>query len=78
MPTVDIVDGVKINLYNGDHRPPHVHALYNEFEVLLVIETAKVYAGSLPGKQMKKAIKWLEENNNWALQVFYELNPTLL
>ena len=37
MPTIDIFNGIKICVYNGDHRPPHIHAQYNEFEVLIQI-----------------------------------------
>jgi hypothetical protein len=54
MPTFDKVDGVKINVNNGDHRPPHIHAIYNEYEVLIIIETGEIYAGDLPNKQLKK------------------------
>jgi len=77
MPTIDVVDGVKINIYNGDHRPPHIHAVYNEFEVLITIEKAQVYAGDMPYKQLKKVFEWLSGNSKWALSVFYEFNPTL-
>ena len=54
MPTIDKIDGIKINIYNGEHRPPHLHACYNEFEVLLEIESSNIYAGDLPNKQLKK------------------------
>jgi hypothetical protein len=77
MPTVDLIDGVKINIYNGDHRPPHVHVIYNEYEVLLVIQSQEVYSGDLPPKQLKKVLNWLAENADWALEVFYELNENL-
>lgn len=77
MPRIDQIDGVKINIYNGDHRPPHIHAIYNEFEVLIEIETMNIYAGELPARQLKKAFDWLAENGEWALEVFYELNPNL-
>lgn len=78
MPTIDIINGIKINVYNGEHRPPHIHAIYNEFEVLIIIENSKIYAGDLPNKQLKKAFDWLSGNSDWALEVFYELNPELL
>lgn len=77
MPTIDRIDGLKIIINNGEHRPPHVHAIYNEFEVLIIIETCQIYAGDLSTKQMKKALDWVAENQDWALSVFYELNPLL-
>jgi hypothetical protein len=77
MPTIDRFDGIKVNVYNGDHRPPDVHIIYNEYEALIVIETKQLYAGDLPTQQMKKALEWLSENRDWALEVFYQLNENL-
>jgi len=37
MPTVDRFNGIKVHIYNGEHRPPHKHAVYNEYEVLIDI-----------------------------------------
>jgi hypothetical protein len=42
MPTIDIIDGIKICIYNGEHRPPHFHASYNEYEVVLEIESGEI------------------------------------
>ena len=38
MPIVDRFNGIKVHIYNGEHRPPHIHAVYNEYEVLIDIE----------------------------------------
>lgn len=77
MPTIEHVDGVKIVIHNGEHRPPHIHAIYGEFEVLIEIETGKIYAGDLPTKQLKDAFDWVAGNKDLALSIFNELNPHL-
>ncbi|MBN2648705.1 MAG: DUF4160 domain-containing protein [Prolixibacteraceae bacterium] len=77
MPTIDNFNGIKIHIYNGEHRPPHIHADYNEFEILIEIERTIVYSGDLPNKQLKQVFDWLAGNADWALEVFYELNPEL-
>lgn len=77
MPKIDEIQGVTIHVYGGDHRPPHIHVKYNEFEVLLQIEDGEVYAGNLPTKQMKLAVAWLQEHSSWAITAFFELNPEL-
>ena len=77
MPTIDYIDGIKINVYNGEHRPPHIHATYNEYEVLIVIETGEIYAGDLPNKKLKLVNEWLIGNSDWAMEVFQQLNPHL-
>lgn len=77
MPTIDSFNGIKIHVYNGEHRPPHIHVDYNEFEILIGIERGVIYAGDLPVKQLKQVFDWLSGNSEWALEVFYELNPEL-
>lgn len=62
MPIVHLIDSIKILLYFDDHMPPHFHAQYNEYEVLIVIATLSVYSGSLPSKQLKKVMDWAGEN----------------
>jgi len=69
---------IKINVYNGEHRPPHIHAIYNEFEILILIENKDIYAGYLPNKQLKIVSDWLTVNSDWVLKVFFELNPNLI
>jgi hypothetical protein len=78
MPRIDSFNGIKIYMYNGDHRPPHIHASYNEFEVLIVIETVTIYAGHLPARKLKLVEDWVSSNTDWLINLFYELNPELL
>lgn len=77
MPTFDYFDGIKINIYNGDHLPPHIHEEYGDEEVLLKIETGAIYEGWLPAKQLKKCRKWLLDNKSDATLAFKTLNPHL-
>jgi hypothetical protein len=77
MPIIDSFKGIKIHAYNGEHRPPHIHVDYNEFEILIIIENGEIYAGELPSRQLKLVFDWLSGNSDWALEVFYELNPNL-
>lgn len=77
MPLIDSFQGIKIHVFNGNHRPPQIHASYNEFEVLIQIEGGAIYAGILPNKQLKLVLDWLSKNSDWALEVFHELNPNL-
>jgi hypothetical protein len=77
VPTIDLFDGISINIFYGEHLPPHIHALYNEFEALVEIRTLALYAGSFPKRQMRKVISWLQENGTEALKTFYMFNPKL-
>ena len=48
-----------------------------EYEVLLSIEAAKIYAGYLPRKKYNHAMDWLSIHRVKALVIFYELNIDL-
>lgn len=76
MPVIKILDSIKIYMYFFDHLPPHFHAIYNEYQVLIVIDTLKVYSGSLPNKQHKKVIAWASKNQDYLHQKWEEYNPS--
>jgi hypothetical protein len=42
MPTISMFYGILIQMFWGDHAPPHFHALYAEHEVLIDIHTLEV------------------------------------
>lgn len=77
MPLIDLINGFKIFIYNGEHRPAHIHARYNDFEVIITIEAQTVKGGHMPRKQLKLIVDWLNQNQDYARKVFYELNPRL-
>jgi hypothetical protein len=77
MPTIDAVDGIKMNVYSAEHLPPHFHAIHASDEALLVIADSSVYAGFLPAKELRKAREWLTKNKPSVLSVFHQLNPKL-
>jgi hypothetical protein len=70
MPTYFVIDGIKIDLYFDDHAPPHFHALFAEYEVLIAIKTLDVHQGSLPKKQLKKIIQWARKNQDLLLEIW--------
>jgi len=77
MPTIVIIDTIKIDIYMREHPPPHFHAIYAEYEELIEIETLKTYVGKLPKPQRKKVIGWAANNKDYLLKLFKQLNPRL-
>lgn len=77
MPTLKIIDSIKIDVYSREHPPPHFHALYAEFEELIVIETLETYVGKLPSTQRKKVIDWACDKRDFLENNFKLLNPKL-
>ncbi|NQU82268.1 MAG: DUF4160 domain-containing protein [Bacteroidetes bacterium] len=77
MPTVKIIDSIKIDVYSREHPPPHFHVLYTEYEELIVIESLETYAGKLPSAQRKKVIDWAKYRKEFLSENFKRLNPGL-
>lgn len=79
MPTLYILQSIKIDIYSREHPPPHFHAIYAEYEALINITELTVYAGFLPKKQHKIVLEWAKEEKTkqFLLTNFYALNPSL-
>ena len=77
MPTIKIIDSVKIDLYSREHPPPHFHAIYADFEALITIQDFEIYEGRLPKPQLKKVIDWAKLNQKMLSVNFKRLNPRL-
>ena len=77
MPTVKLLDSIKILVYFKDHLPPHFHAVYNEYEVLIEINSLDIYSGYLPNKQLKRVMKWAAAHQPFLRSRWQEFNPNL-
>ncbi|RUU11255.1 DUF4160 domain-containing protein [Mesorhizobium sp. USDA-HM6] len=69
MPTIAVVDGIKIQVF-ADHNPPHFHAVKAEHEVLIAIGSWRVIEGSMRRADLNSVIAWAkaheqELRNEW-------------
>ena len=48
MPTISTFYGILIQMFWNDHSPPHFHALYGEFEILINLQTLEMIEGKMP------------------------------
>jgi hypothetical protein len=60
MPELSRFFGIVIYMYFKDHLPPHFHAVYQEFEAQISIETGNIIVGDLPRKQTRLVQAWVE------------------
>jgi hypothetical protein len=58
VPTVAIVDGVKIQFFAQEHPPPHFHCAYAEHRAQIEIGSLKVMNGALPRTKLAAVISW--------------------
>lgn len=62
MPTISIFYGIVIQMFCGDHAPPHFHALYAEYEVIINISTLEVINGDMPKRALALILEWAFEH----------------
>ncbi|MBI5130908.1 MAG: DUF4160 domain-containing protein [Rhodopseudomonas palustris] len=73
MPTIAIIAGVRIIIYPEDHLPPHLHARFAEFEVMISILTGDVLEGSMPEAKLREVQAWLVANREPVAYVWQEV-----
>lgn len=59
-------------MFTDDHTPPHFHAYYNEYEILVDIDNFRIITGGFPPKALALVIEWTaihksELIGNWKL-----------
>lgn len=58
MPEISRFYGIVIRMYFNDHLPPHFHAEYGEYEILVNINTLAVISGKLPSRALGLVAEW--------------------
>lgn len=58
MPEISRFYGIVIQIYYGDHPPPHFHAIYAGNVAKIAIDTLKVIDGSLPKRALGLVLDW--------------------
>jgi len=82
MPEISRFYGIVIKMYfmQGEHNPPHIHALYGEYMSAINILTGEVLEGDLPGKALLLVKEWWTVHREallamWETQEFKKLSP---
>ena len=59
MPVISRFLGIVISMYWNDHTPPHFHARYGDFEIIVHILTG-VVEGKFPKRALQHVMEWYE------------------
>jgi hypothetical protein len=63
MPTVKRFNRCRIEMYFGDHRPPHFHVITRSDErAVYLIETLALWAGEIDSRDAAEALEWAANN----------------
>lgn len=70
MPTISEFYGITIRMFYNDHAPPHFHAEYGEYELIIGISPITVMEGKVPRRVKSMVLEWTalhqaELQENW-------------
>jgi hypothetical protein len=68
MPTVAVVEGVKIQFYSREHPPAHFHAVFAEHRAQIDIASLKTLKGRLPRAKLRVVISWAKTRREALLE----------
>ena len=71
MPEICRFYGIIIQMFYNDHNPPHFHAVYGEFKVVININD-EIVEGFMPKRALKLVFEWMDLHKvelmeNWDL-----------
>ncbi len=58
MPIISQFYGIIIRMFYNDHAPPHFHAMYGEYELLIAISPISILEGKAPGRVRSMVLEW--------------------
>ena len=53
-----------------EHRPPHIHAIYNEYQAAFNIKTMKMMYGKLPRNAIRLVKEFLKQNQDKLMEIW--------
>ena len=68
MPTISMFYGIVIKMFFDDHAPPHFHAEYAEFELIIAINPIKIIKGDAPKRVKSMVLEWAALHQEELLQ----------
>jgi len=58
VPEISRFYGIVVRMYYNDHAPPHFHAEYGEYELVIGIAPIAVLGGTAPPRVRSMVIEW--------------------
>ncbi len=74
MPVLQRFGSVSVRMYADDHRPPHLHIVAPDFQVLVRISDLAVIAGEARPADIAEAVGWARGNRELLARKWAELN----
>ncbi|MDD2610847.1 MAG: DUF4160 domain-containing protein [Giesbergeria sp.] len=68
MPIISRFFGIIIRMFFNEHAPPHFHAEYGDYHVIINIRTLEVMEGKFPRRALGLVLDWTELHQTALLQ----------
>jgi hypothetical protein len=59
MPEISRFLGIVIRMYYADHRHPHFHAVYGDYEIIVEIQSG-IVRGCFPPRALRAVMEWTQ------------------
>ena len=85
MPEICRFFGIIIAMFADDHKPPHFHIRYGDYQAIVTIEKG-VVKGEIPSSVLKQVFRWMELHKeelmmNWVRlqngEEVHKINPLI-
>jgi len=70
MPVIARFYGILVKMYFNDHLPPHLHAIYGEYNGVFDLQTRDMIEGDLPARAIRLVKEWQNEYNDELLNMW--------
>lgn len=75
MPTIAIIDGIRIEIFTNDHPPPHFHVRFSRMRAKFDIASGVMIGGRLDNRSIRKVQRWTEFNRDGLMRVWISSRP---
>lgn len=71
MPQISTFYGIIILMNYADYTPPHFHAWYNEYKILVNIQDG-IVKGEMPARALRMVLDWRDEHKEELMRAWNE------
>lgn len=82
MPTISVFYGIIVlmHLTRKEHNPPHIHAIYGEYEATFEIDDGQVLQGEFPTTGISLVRRFITEHKDelkemWKTEIYKKIPP---
>lgn len=74
MPTIVVIEGLKLQVFADDHFPKHFHIIGPDFEVVVAMSDLSILKGRRYHREIREAMEWARLNHDVLLKEWARLN----